>query len=156
MFFVSPTKGRLTLSEVVKDIVVFMEEEPSAPYKLIIGTDSHTRDNVCFVTAIIVHRVGTGGRYYYRRKYMSYVKSLRHKIFTETSLSLETVTRLKDELAHTGYKDMDVEIHVDIGENGDTKELIREVVGWVMGSGYKIKIKPNACGATKVADKHTK
>ncbi len=156
MFFVSPTKGRLTLSEVVKDIVVFMEEEPSAPYKLIIGTDSHTRDNVCFVTAIIVHRVGTGGRYYYRRKYMSCVKSLRHKIFTETSLSLEAVTKLKDELAHTGYKDMDVEVHVDIGENGDTKELIREVVGWVMGSGFKIKIKPNACGATKVADKHTK
>ena len=104
MFFVSPTKGRLTLSEVVKDIVVFMEEEPSAPYKLIIGTDSHTRDNVCFVTAIIVHRVGTGGRYYYRRKYMSYVKSLRHKIFTETSLSLETVTRLKDNWHIQGIK----------------------------------------------------
>jgi predicted RNase H-related nuclease YkuK (DUF458 family) len=51
---------------------------------------------------------------------------------------------------------MDVEVHVDIGQNGDTKELIREVVGWVMGSGFKVKIKPNACGATKVADRYTK
>ncbi|WP_422448496.1 ribonuclease H-like YkuK family protein [Thermoanaerobacterium sp. DL9XJH110] len=156
MHFISPTKGRISLSEVVRDIVSFMEEEPSAPYKLIIGTDSQARENVCFVTAIIVHRVGKGARYYYRRKFMSSVKNLRHKIFTETSMSLETVMQLKEELGKTRYGDLDVEVHVDIGQNGDTKELIREVVGWVMGSGYKIKIKPYACGATKVADKYTK
>ncbi|MDI3481003.1 MAG: uncharacterized protein PWQ97_658 [Tepidanaerobacteraceae bacterium] len=156
MHFVSPTKGRLPLSEVVSDMIAFMEEEPSASYKLIIGTDSQARDHVCFVTAIIIHRVGKGARYYYRRKFMSAVRNLRHKIFTETSLSLEAVTLLKEELDKTRYKDMDVEVHVDIGQNGETKELIREVVGWVMGSGYKIKIKPNACGATKVADKYTK
>jgi len=156
MNFVSPTKGRLPLARVVEDIIEYMEEDPSAKYKLIIGSDSQSRENVCFVTAIIVHKVGKGARYYYRRKYMSLVKSLRHKIFTETSLSLETVTKLKEELETTRYKDMDLEVHVDIGQKGDTKELIREVVGWVMGSGFKVKIKPNACGATKVADRYTK
>lgn len=156
MNFISPSKGKLPLSQVVQDIIDFMEEDTSARYKLILGTDSQARDDVCFVTAIIVHREGKGARYYYRRKYMSSVKSLRQKIFTETALSLEAVVLLKEELAKTRYKDMDVEIHVDIGQNGDTKELIREVVGWVMGSGFKIKIKPNACGATKVADKYTK
>jgi predicted RNase H-related nuclease YkuK (DUF458 family) len=156
MNFISPTKGRMSIGDIVKDIVAFMEEESSASYKLIIGTDSQSRENSCFVTAVIVHRVGKGARYYYRRKYMSHVKSLRHKIFTETSMSLDAVTRFKEELAKTRYKDMDVEIHVDIGQNGDTKELIREVVGWVMGSGFKVKIKPNACGATKVADRYTK
>ncbi len=156
MYFTSPTRGRMPISEVTTDIINFMEEDPSADYKLIIGTDSQARDTVCFVTAIIVHRVGKGARYYYRRKFMSLVKSLRHKIFTETSLSLEAVARLKEEFSKTRYKDMDVEIHVDIGQNGDTKELIREVVGWVMGSGFTIKIKPNACGATKVADRYTK
>lgn len=156
MNFVNPTKGKMSVQDVVKDIIAYMEEEPSASYKLIIGSDSQSRDNSCFVTAVIVHRVGKGARYYYRRKYMSSVKNLRHKIFTETSLSLEAVTRLKEELDKTRYKDMDVEIHVDIGKNGDTKELIREVVGWVMGVGYKVKIKPNACGATKVADRYTK
>jgi predicted RNase H-related nuclease YkuK (DUF458 family) len=156
MIFVNPTRGRMSIKEVVRDIIAFMEEVPSASYKLIIGTDSQSRDNSCFVTAVIVHRVGKGARYYYYRKYVSSVKNLRHKIFTETSMSLDAVTRLKEELAKTRYKDMDVEIHVDIGQNGDTKELIREVVGWVMGVGYKVKIKPNACGATKVADRHTK
>ncbi|ADL06829.1 ribonuclease H-like YkuK family protein [Thermosediminibacter oceani] len=156
MYFISPTKGRIPIEEVVKDIIAFMEEEPNAPYKLIIGTDSQARDNVCFVTAIIVHRVGKGARYYYQRKIMPQVKSLRHKVYTETSLSLEAVSLLKGELSKTSYRNMDVEIHVDIGQNGDTKELIREVVGWVMSSGYKVKIKPQAFGATKVADKYTK
>jgi len=156
MYFTSPTKGRLPLSEVVEDIIEYMDEDPSAQYKLIIGTDSQTRENVCFVTALIIHRVGKGARYYYRKKFMSSIKNLRQKIFMETSMSLEGVLLLKEELSKTRYKDMDVEVHVDIGQNGDTKELIREVVGWVMGSGFTIKIKPNACGATKVADKYTK
>jgi hypothetical protein len=156
VYFISPTKGKITLKEVVEDIIAFMEEEPNAAYKLIIGTDSQARDTVCFVTAIIVHRVGKGARYYYRKKFMSQVKSLRHKVYTETSLSLEIVNLLERELSKTSYRNMDVEIHVDIGQNGDTKELIREVVGWVMSSGYKVKIKPQAFGATKVADKYTK
>lgn len=156
MNFINPTQGRMTIKEVVKDIVDFMEEDSTAQYKLIIGTDSHTKTRVCFVTAIIVHRVGKGARYYYRRKYTPLTKSLRHKIYTETSLSLKTVTYFKQELARTSYKDMDVEVHVDIGQKGETKELIREVVSWVMGSGYKVKIKPEACGATKVADRYTK
>ena len=42
------------------------------------------------------------------------------------------------------------------GENGDTKDMIRELVGMVTGSGFDAKIKPYACGASKVADKHTK
>lgn len=144
------------MKEVVEDVVSFMEEEPTAQYKLIIGSDSQTRDDICFVTAIIVHRQGKGARYYYRRKYMTQIKGLRHKIFTETSMSLEAVTLFKEELATTPYKDMEVEVHVDIGQNGDTKGLIREVVGWVMGSGFTVRIKPYACGATKVADRYTK
>ncbi|WP_213973796.1 ribonuclease H-like YkuK family protein [Tepidanaerobacter acetatoxydans] len=156
MNFINPTKGKMSIQEMVQDIVAFMEEEPSTSYKLIIGTDSQSREESCFVTAVIIHRVGKGARYYYYKKYMSHVKNLRHKIFTETSMSLDAVTQLKEEMAKTRYKNMDVEIHVDIGQNGDTKELIREVVGWVMGSGFKVKIKPDACGATKVADKYTK
>lgn len=156
VYFVSPTRGKLTLKQVVEDIIAFVEEEPNAAYKLIIGTDSQARDTVCFVTAIIVHRVGKGARYYYRKKFMSQVKSLRHKVYTETSFSLEVVNALEKELSKTRCRNLHVEIHVDIGQNGDTRELIREVVGWVMSSGYEVKIKPQAFGATKVADKYTK
>jgi len=49
-----------------------------------------------------------------------------------------------------------VEIHLDVGRSGETRELIREVVGMVAGSGFDAKIKPESYGASSVADKHTK
>lgn len=154
--FISPSKGRLSLDEVFEDIKAYILEKPKFRYKLIIGTDSHLREDVCFVTAIIVHRIGKGARYYYRRIYKQNIINLRQRIFTETSLSLEIMDLLKPKLDRMKHLDMDIEVHVDIGEKGDTKELIKEVVGWVMGSGYTIKIKPEASGASKVADKYTK
>jgi hypothetical protein len=48
-----------------------------------------------------------------------------------------------------------LEIHVDIGENGRTKEMIDEVVGMIIGGGMRVRIKPHAYAATSVADKHT-
>ena len=48
----------------------------------------------------------------------------------------------------------DIEIHVDIGNNGKTKNLISEIVGMVRSSGYTVKIKPDAFGASNVADRH--
>jgi predicted RNase H-related nuclease YkuK (DUF458 family) len=43
-----------------------------------------------------------------------------------------------------------------VGNNGETKRIVREVVGMVSGSGFSAVIKPDAYGATKVADKHSK
>ncbi|EKD86242.1 MAG: hypothetical protein ACD_37C00395G0001 [uncultured bacterium] len=48
-----------------------------------------------------------------------------------------------------------LEIHIDVGEHGDTREMIKEVVGMVTGNGFVAKTKPNAYGASYVADKHT-
>ncbi|HRU32970.1 MAG TPA: ribonuclease H-like YkuK family protein, partial [bacterium] len=47
-------------------------------------------------------------------------------------------------------------IHVDIGMKGETRQLIKEVVGMITSSGYSAKIKPESFGASKVADKHSK
>jgi predicted RNase H-related nuclease YkuK (DUF458 family) len=44
---------------------------------------------------------------------------------------------------------------VDIGEFGETREMIKEVVGMIIGNGYKVKMKPLAYGAFVVADRHT-
>jgi predicted RNase H-related nuclease YkuK (DUF458 family) len=156
MMFVSPTKGRLTLDEVFEDLIAFVESDPAANYNIIIGTDSHAKDETCFVTAIIVHQVGKGGRYYYRKTRQRKITSLRQKIFYETAMSLDCAGKVAQKLSENGHADQNLEIHLDIGPNGDTKDLIREVVGMVAGSGFDAKIKPSACGATKVADKHTR
>lgn len=156
MQFFSPTKGPLTLDAMFQDIVNYVEEEPKARYRLIIGTDSHTRDDISFVTAVIIHRVGKGARYFFTRRRHRLITSLRQKIYFETSLSLGLGSRLAERLAENGYSQLNVEIHCDVGPKGDTKDLIREIVGMVAGSGFDARIKPNSYGASKVADKHTK
>ena len=156
MYFTSPTRGRLTEDEMFSDMMQFVDANPEANYKIIIGSDSQARVRTCFVTAVIVHQVGRGARYYYRKKYQRKITSLRQKIFYETALSLETASFIAQKLAANGHSDLNLEIHLDIGPNGETKELIREIVGMVVGSGFAAKIKPYSCGASKVADKYTK
>lgn len=159
MYFVSPTKGVLSFEAMFEDIMRYTAEVPNTVYKLVVGTDSHSRDELCFVTAVIVHRVGKGGRYYYRKRRHRAMTSLRQRIFYEASLSLEVAARLAGRFAENGFTELNklnVEIHLDIGQEGESKELIKEVVGMIVGSGFYPRIKPEAYGASKVADKHTK
>lgn len=156
MTFISPSKGKMSFDETFKDIVGYMQEMPGIPYRLIIGTDSQLREDACFVTAIVIHRVGKGGRYYYTKENERMGRSLKQRIFIEAAKSLGVASRLAEKLAENGYGDLNVEIHLDIGQNGETKDLIREIVGMVTGTGFEAKIKPDAYGATKVADKHSK
>lgn len=156
MYFVSPTKGRMDFEEMMKDIVRYIKGLPTSSYKIIIGSDSMVKNETCFVTAVIVHRLGKGARYFYRKKTQRKIKSLRQKIFYETALSLEVGGMVNKFFAEEGFDHLNVEIHIDVGVHGETKDLIREVVGMVTGSGFRAKIKPEAYGASSVADKHTK
>jgi predicted RNase H-related nuclease YkuK (DUF458 family) len=156
MVFHSPSRGRMTLEQVVDDILGYVSEDKDFAYKLIIGSDSHLRDSTCFVTAIIIHRIGKGARYYYTKKHAFKMTSLRQRIFYEASLSLSTADQVVELLSKRGRNDLGIEIHVDVGVHGETRELVKEIIGMVMGSGFDAKIKPEACGASKVADKYTK
>jgi len=48
-----------------------------------------------------------------------------------------------------------VEIHVDVGNNGPTRSLIKEIVGMIEGMGFVAKVKPDSFGASRVAHRHT-
>ncbi|MDA8096435.1 MAG: ribonuclease H-like YkuK family protein [Clostridia bacterium] len=158
MFLTSPTKGKLTFAETIAEIMEFITGLPTSSYKIIIGSDSQVmKGSTCFITAIIVHRLGKGARYFYRKKTHRKIKSLRQKIFFETALSLEMGGMVAKEFSDRGTTDdFKVEIHIDVGNYGETKDLIREVVGMVTGSGFCARIKPEAFGASSVADRHTK
>ncbi|WP_332306872.1 ribonuclease H-like YkuK family protein [Syntrophaceticus schinkii] len=146
----------MSWDEVVDDLLVYVVEEPEFTYKIIIGTDSQVREETHFVTAVVVHRVGKGARYYYKRRVYDNIKSLRQRIFMEAATSLETASKLAQDLAEKGHTELNLEIHLDIGQNGQTKEMIRDIVGMITGSGFDAKIKPYSCGASTVADKYTK
>jgi len=164
--FESITHGSLDSLEVISLIKDFLEEEPNAEYRLLIGTDSHGKagphnnssKTINLVTAVLVHRKGFGGKYFWRRKNMSNIHTLREKIYAETLESLNFalffVPLLRKSL-NGDSPNYNLEIHIDVGEHGDTRDMIREVVGMVTGNGFVAKTKPHAYGASYVADKHT-
>lgn len=155
--FESPSYGRLDLVQVRHWILEFMSSEPQKPYRLIIGTDSqpHNGAGVDFVTAIVVHRKGRGGIYFWKRVVDQKQYVLRQRMYTEATMSLEMAEIILKLLAGDGITKYDMEIHVDIGQSGDTREMISEIVGMVRGSGYIVKTKPESYGASKVADRYT-
>jgi hypothetical protein len=147
----------MKLEEVVTDILAYISEDITRPYNLIVGSDSHPGgEGSCFVSAVIIHRMGKGARYYYKKTIERHIKSLRQRIFYEASLSLALADDLCSCLKKHGRDDMEVEIHLDIGTHGESKELIKEITGMVVGSGFNARIKPDACAASKVADKYTR
>lgn len=182
--FYSPSKGALNLGQVINELINYRKEKPEAKYKIVIGTDSETREKgIEFVCVIAVHRIGKGGRYFWSRVYDERSLDLRSRIYQEATISLalagallEKELELHDikvdmgrpinEMFKTLKKDSknglnkeiifsnELEIHVDIGFNGPTKEMIKEIVGMVKGSGFFVKIKPEAFAAANVADRH--
>lgn len=154
--FNSPTYGKLTFDQVRRYIIAFMEGDAQAKYRLVIGTDSQASNQlVDFVTAIVVHRLGGGGIYFWKRTVESKRMVMKQRVWNEASLSLSTASEFLGSFKYNGIASYEVEIHVDIGTVGETKEMIAEVVGMIRGSGFAVKTKPEAYGASKVADRHT-
>jgi len=136
-----------------------------------------------FVSVIAIHRVGRGGRYFWLRTYKKQNLEFRDRIYREATLSLalaqalleqelennhipiiigksmaKAIEELKQSSKNNLNKDIilgnDLEIHVDIGNKGPTREMIKEITGMIRGSGFYVKIKPEAFAAANVADKY--
>jgi predicted RNase H-related nuclease YkuK (DUF458 family) len=159
--FFNPSLGYMSSKKMVSEIARFVDEEPSLYYRVVIGTDSQAKRlngvaEIDFVTAVVVHRKGRGGRYFWQKEKIIKKPILRDKIYTETLMSLACAEKLVPMLrASIRPAKYDLEIHIDVGALGPTRELIREVVGMVQGNGYVARTKPESWGASSVADKHT-
>ena len=160
--FISPTYGKRTPEQIIEDLAQIIKADPNAAYRLIIGSDSHLHSlqgnsKLKLVTAVIIHKVGFGGRYFWKSKELKSTKTIRDKIYLETLGSLETAQTILPQLNRhlNGHGHYDLEIHIDVGRVGETRDIIKEVVGIVTGNGYTAITKPDSYGASKVADKHT-
>ncbi len=142
--------------EVVREIYDYMSSGPQNVYKIIVGSDSQplSSDNADFVTAIVVYRVGRGGRYFWRRVNNHKFFNLRDRILKEVMLSLETSVEILKILKENKDVKFDFEVHVDVGPNGKTSELISEVTGIIRAYNFSFKTKPESYAASSVADKH--
>lgn len=155
--FQNDTAGTLNFERVVLEILGFVSKDPSAQYRIFIGSDSLSHDTrASIVSTIVVYKVGNGGRYFWNRFMRQGIYNLRAKIHAEVESSIALAQKLLGALSD---KIIDLpqtlEVHVDVGQNGDTRELIAEVTGWVRAYGFNAKTKPDSLAATSIADRQT-
>jgi hypothetical protein len=158
-YFISPSRGRRDFRQMVDDLVDFVNEDEHSRYSIVVGTDSGLNNGKAgmaeFVSVVTVHRKGKHGRYFWRKTPAIKTFNRRDRILKEASFSLELAQRVVAELRNRLSKVPYVfEIHVDVGENGPTREMIQEIVGMIRGNGFEAKIKPDAYAANKVADRY--
>lgn len=156
MQFISPSTGVRSITQVKQELLQYLKRDPKAEYKIVIGSDSQTfQHETVFITALIIHREGKGAIFYYRKWNEPPYVDLRHKIYKETELSLQTIQALRENGFAELLEEYPLEVHIDVGMKGETRKLIQEVVGWVTAVGFEAKIKPDSFGASSVADKFT-
>lgn len=156
--FYSNSLGRFSMEELTEEIRNFIKKEPNRFYKVIIGTDSDSASCASLVTAVTVWRVGNGAIHFWTKSEPRVFHSLRDRIWQEAlnsiTLAQELRSKLQEKLGDEFFWEGN-EIHVDIGRNGPTKDVIDGVVGMIKGYNFEPVIKPFAFGASIVADRHT-
>lgn len=151
----SPTWGKVRWNDALGKIVSFIGSDKTGSYELIIGSDSLAqKDGADFVSALIVHKRGGGAIYFWQRHRQEKIFSLKQRIWQEATMSLEIASKVAADFNALGLFDLDMEIHVDIGEKGPTREMINEVTAMIRASGFKVATKPSSWGASHVADRH--
>ena len=162
--FMRPNGQAVLLQDIAKIAAEYMARNPMSHYEVTVGTDSQNFDKTKMVEVIALHRVGSGGIFFYRVNYVRRIDNLRQKIQEETQRSLSVAdglfSEIETQLNHVGVdiNNMDIhfQIHCDVGYNGSTKALIQEIVGWVQAMGYDCAIKPNSYAASGIANKYSK
>lgn len=165
--FYSPSKGELTAEEVIMEMIEYIKEKPDMFYDIIVGCDSSSEPSPHFPVAVAILRVGEGGRFFLKKiKYPpSFNKRFinwRNRILQEVLLSCDLALFLKEEFKKKVHllpeDEFDYQfryIHADIGANGQTKEMVKELTGLILGNGFEPKIKPEAFIASNVADRYS-
>lgn len=180
-YFYNPSRGNLKIGTVMEEMLNYMKEKPEKFYDIIVGCDSSSGDDPHFPVAVVILRVGEGGRFFLKK--ISYPSLARKKfsnwkmrVLEEVLLSCQLALFLKEnfekklsasaknysgsaEASDEGGKNLPFRcqlryIHADIGENGQTRDMIKEVTGLIRGNGFEPKIKPAAFVASTVADRY--
>jgi len=156
LLFNSSLGIKFSPEQVAAEMLNFMRADEKRRYKITIGTDSERAGDsrADFVTAIVIHRVGNGGRYFWRHLELEKIHTLRDRILNEVLISLNVAKQFLEVIKLYSLPAFDFEIHIDIGENGETRSMIQEVVAMVRANNFAAKTKPESYAASNVADRH--
>lgn len=161
--FHSPTSGSISLQGIPEEMFSYMANRPDSEYEVIIGSDSSSATDPTFPVAIVVLRKGEGGRFFLKRIRYSERRfyNVQERILEEVLLSCQLATWIRENFsAYVKESSTEVKyelkyIHADVGQNGVTKDMVKEVVGLIRGNGFEAKIKPDSFAASTIADKYS-
>lgn len=164
--FYSPSRGSLDFKEVIKEIYNYISSDPEFFYDIVVGCDSPSSDKPFFPIAIVVLKTGAGGRFFlkkmhYPETFLKRFINWKNRILQEVYLSCELALSLRETLekefgkATSTFNYQFQYIHADVGEQGKTKEMVKEVTGLIKANGFEPRIKPFSFAASVVADRYT-
>jgi len=143
------------MNNIIKERCSVMEE-----YEIHVGTDSQSYSGTNVVVVVLILEMGdisNKARFFFSKTTrVKRFENLRVKIESEVNESIMLGLRLKEFCRQNDIPEERVEIDLDVGRNGPTKDLIQAMVGWVVGSGFKCNIKPDSPAASSIADKKSK
>lgn len=114
-----------------------------------VGTDSKSRGNhTMFVTVVAILRPGYAARVLYRTERVDRMRALAQRLILEAQMSVETATMLSERVAQ------DIVLHIDANpdERHRSSRYARSLAGMGLGSGFEVRLKPDAWCASSVAD----
>ncbi len=142
----------LTKNLLIKELKDFILADKRYKYRILVGTDSEIQENgVEFISVIVVHRVGYGARYFWKKINVKRKMDLFTRLWEEANLSLEISKEILEELIKERLE-FDFELHLDLSTTGKSKSVVKEIINLVKGYGFEVKIKPEAYAASKIAD----
>lgn len=141
-----------TLLSNVEEAII-REREAGHKLKLCVGTDSQVRGGTAeFATVIVFLREKKGGFMFIHNSKMPNKMSLKERMITEVSHSVEVAYGLCDLLDRYN---VELEVHADINTDPNFKSntALKEAMGYILGMGFVFKAKPNAFASSSCADK---
>ena len=164
--FYNPSIGNLNFEKVIEEIFNYISERPGKSYEIVAGCDSSSDERPAFPIALVILRKGEGGRFFLTRiKYGESQKkkfyNFHQRVLEEVVLSCEFALIFREALKEKIEKSqipLNYQfqyIHADVSVSGQTKDMIKEVVGLIKSNGFEAKIKPEAFAASIVADRFT-
>ena len=131
----------------IDDIVQWVKESTQRGQIIHVGTDSlQTGRWTQFVTVVVILNPPKGGRVAYVREVVPRISSLRQRLMREVWMSVELSMQLPE--------NPDLTVHIDANpdERHMSQKYLQELVGMVVGQGFKALYKPDSWAATHAAD----
>ncbi|MCD6270433.1 hypothetical protein J7J23_01485 [bacterium] len=164
--FYNPNLGGVSFNGVVEHVVGYLKEAPGEFYEIVVGCDSSSEKEPVFPVVLVVLRAGKGGRFFISKIRFNQSKekkfhNFHQRILQEVLISCDVALNFRESIEKSVKKlSFPVNyrfqyIHADVGAEGRTKDMIKEVSGLIESNGFKAKIKPESFAASIVADRFT-